>query len=95
MPTYDYECKKCGHRLEAFQYFSEKPLKKCPACGKRSLNRLIGTGAAVIFKGSGFYETDYKRSRASSKSNGSAANGSSSESKSDSSGVKESSTKKE
>lgn len=63
MPTYEYECRKCGHRLEEFQYFSEKPLRKCPSCGKLSLRRLIGTGSAVIFKGSGFYETDYRRRR--------------------------------
>ena len=60
MPTYDYQCDACGHTLEAFQSFSEKTLKKCPACGKQKLRRLIGTGAAVIFKGSGFYQTDYR-----------------------------------
>jgi putative FmdB family regulatory protein len=61
MPTYDYECDACGHKFEEFQSFSEAPLKKCPACKKSKLRRLIGTGAAVVFKGSGFYETDYKR----------------------------------
>jgi len=60
MPTYEYECRKCGHHLEVFQYFSEPLLKKCPACKRRSLVRLIGAGAAVIFKGSGFYQTDYR-----------------------------------
>jgi putative FmdB family regulatory protein len=64
MPTYEYECGKCGHRLEAFQYFSEKPLRRCPACSRKTLRRLIGAGSAVIFKGSGFYETDYKRAGA-------------------------------
>jgi len=60
MPTYDYECSACGHTFEEFQSMSAKPLKKCPACGKNKLVRLIGTGAGVIFKGSGFYETDYR-----------------------------------
>jgi len=60
MPTYDYRCDACGHTFEEFQSFSDKPLKKCPACGKAKLRRLIGTGAAVIFKGSGFYQTDYR-----------------------------------
>jgi putative FmdB family regulatory protein len=60
MPTYDFQCEGCGHTFEAFQSFSEKPLKKCPACGKQKLRRLIGAGAAVIFKGSGFYQTDYR-----------------------------------
>jgi putative FmdB family regulatory protein len=60
MPTYDYRCDGCGHSFEEFQSFSEEPLKKCPACGKKKLVRLFGTGAGVIFKGSGFYETDYR-----------------------------------
>jgi len=60
MPTYDYRCDACGHKFEEFQSFSEEPLKKCPACGKKKLVRLFGTGAGVIFKGSGFYETDYR-----------------------------------
>lgn len=60
MPTYDYRCDACEHLFEEFQLFSEKPLKKCPKCGKNKLQRLIGTGAAVIFKGSGFYQTDYR-----------------------------------
>lgn len=61
MPTYEYECENCDHSFEEFQYMSDKPLKKCPKCGKMKLNRLIGAGAGIIFKGSGFYETDYKR----------------------------------
>jgi putative FmdB family regulatory protein len=60
MPTYDYVCDACDHRFEEFQSFSAEQLKKCPECGKNKLRRLIGTGAAVIFKGSGFYETDYR-----------------------------------
>ena len=60
MPTYEYRCGNCGHKFEQFQSMKAKPLRKCPACGKNKLNRLIGTGAGVIFKGSGFYETDYR-----------------------------------
>jgi len=60
MPTYEYECEKCGQRFEKFQRMSDKPLRKCPECGGK-VKRLFGTGAAVIFKGSGFYATDYKR----------------------------------
>ncbi|MDR1519540.1 MAG: zinc ribbon domain-containing protein [Planctomycetota bacterium] len=61
MPTYEYECGNCGHSFEEFQYMSDKPLRKCPKCAKLNLVRLIGAGAGIIFKGSGFYETDYKR----------------------------------
>ena len=60
MPTYDYKCTACKHAFEQFQSMKDKPLKKCPKCGKNALERLIGTGAAVIFKGSGFYQTDYR-----------------------------------
>jgi putative FmdB family regulatory protein len=60
MPTYDYVCKACDHKFEESQSIKANPLKKCPACGKLKLNRLIGTGSAVIFKGSGFYATDHK-----------------------------------
>jgi putative FmdB family regulatory protein len=60
MPTYDYHCKNCDHDFELFQSMSAGVKKKCPECGKMTLERLIGTGAAVIFKGSGFYETDYR-----------------------------------
>jgi putative FmdB family regulatory protein len=65
MPTYEYECEKCGGTFERFQPITAKPLKKCPVCGGR-VKRKIGAGAGVIFKGSGFYETDYKRSRSAS-----------------------------
>jgi putative FmdB family regulatory protein len=61
MPTYEYECKKCGHRFEKFQSMKDAPEKKCPEC-RGPVRRLIGRGAAIIFKGSGFYETDYNRS---------------------------------
>lgn len=60
MPTYDYECDACGHKFEEFQSMKDKALKKCPQCKKQKLRRLFGTGAAVIFKGSGFYQTDYR-----------------------------------
>jgi putative FmdB family regulatory protein len=62
MPTYEYKCeaKGCGHQFEEFQSMSDKALEKCPKCKKKSLRRLFGTGAAILFKGSGFYETDYR-----------------------------------
>jgi putative FmdB family regulatory protein len=60
MPTYDYECEACGHSLEVFQGINDPVLKKCPECGKNKLKRLFGTGAAIVFKGSGFYQTDYR-----------------------------------
>ena len=60
MPTYGYACQKCGHEFDEFQSITADPLRKCPECGKLSLKRLIGTGAGIIFKGSGFYETDYR-----------------------------------
>jgi len=61
MPTYDYRCDACGHQFEELQSFSAAPLTKCPKCGQEQLRRLFGTGAAILFKGGGFYETDYKR----------------------------------
>ena len=61
MPTYEYECRECGHQLEQFQGINAAPLKKCPACGRLRLRRLLGAGAGIIFKGSGFYQTDYRR----------------------------------
>lgn len=60
MPTYEYRCDNCDHEFELFQSITAKPLRKCPECGKNKVNRLIGTGAGIIFKGSGFYETDYR-----------------------------------
>ncbi len=60
MPTYDYQCDDCGHRFEKFQSIKARPVRKCPACGKNSVRRLIGAGSGVIFKGSGFYSTDYR-----------------------------------
>lgn len=60
MPTYDYVCRACGHEFEQFQSITAPVLRKCPKCGKLKLERLIGVGAGVIFKGGGFYETDYR-----------------------------------
>jgi putative FmdB family regulatory protein len=60
MPTYDYQCHACDHKFEHFQGINAPVLKKCPECGKNKLQRLIGAGAAVVFKGSGFYQTDYR-----------------------------------
>ena len=60
MPTYEYLCHSCGHEFEEFQSITAKPIKKCPECGKNKVRRLIGCGAGLIFKGNGFYETDYR-----------------------------------
>ena len=60
MPTYDYLCDGCEHTFELFQSITEEHKRECPECGKLKLRRLFGTGAAVVFKGSGFYETDYR-----------------------------------
>lgn len=80
MPTYDYECDACGHEFEHFQGINDPHLKKCPECKKLKLRRLFGTGAAVVFKGSGFYQTDY---RSESYKKGAAADKKSSKPKSD------------
>ena len=61
MPTYEYECKGCGHVLEVFQQMTAAPKKTCPQCHARKLIRRIGGGAGIIFKGSGFYATDYRK----------------------------------
>lgn len=90
MPTYDYICGKCQHTWEEFQSISAKPTRKCPACKKQSAQRRIGPGAGIIFKGSGFYQTDYrsdsykKAADADSKSQTAASTPSSSDSKSSS-----------
>lgn len=60
MPTYEYLCQACGHEFELFQSMSASVKRKCPDCGKLKLKRLIGIGSGVIFKGSGFYQTDYR-----------------------------------
>lgn len=88
MPTYDYECDACGHAWEMFQRIVEDPIKKCPKCNKKKARRLFGTGSAVMFKGSGFYETDY---RSESYKKGEKAAKDAKSSKSDSGGKKSSS----
>lgn len=70
MPTYEYVCPKCHHAFEQFQSMNDAPLKKCPQCKKMGLKRLIGGGAGLIFKGSGFYITDYKNKKTPEKSGG-------------------------
>lgn len=69
MPTYEYECSACGHAFEELQSMTDARLKKCPQCGKSKLARLIGSGAGMIFKGTGFYETDYKKKTPSGSEN--------------------------
>jgi len=73
MPTYDYECSGCGYRFEELQTFTDSPLTKCPKCKKNKLTRLFGGGGAIIFKGGGFYETDYRRAGESNSENADAA----------------------
>jgi putative FmdB family regulatory protein len=60
MPTYEYKCQACGHHFEKFQSIMAPPIRKCPKCGKSQVKRLIGTGSGLIFKGGGFYTTDYR-----------------------------------
>lgn len=64
MPTYQYECGACGHMFEELQSMTDPKLKQCPQCKKNKLHRLIGLGGGIIFKGTGFYQTDYKKSDA-------------------------------
>lgn len=65
MPTYEYVCRECGHTFEELQSMKEDPLVRCPSCGKDALARIMGGGSGLIFKGSGFYLTDYKKSNTS------------------------------
>lgn len=60
MPTYEYECTACGHKFEEWQSITADPITKCPECKKKKVKRLLGTGGAIIFKGSGYYQTDYR-----------------------------------
>ncbi len=88
MPTYEYRCNACGHQFDEFQSITAPHLKKCPECGKNKLVRLIGIGAGIIFKGSGFYETDYrsdsyKKAAKAEKDGGSATSSTTSSSSSD------------
>ncbi len=94
MPTYDYVCDACGHGFEHFQSMSDPHLKQCPKCSKKKLRRLIGTGAGLIFKGSGFYITDYKKS-SSSESKGSSDSSAAKESKKSPSSTKDSKSSKD
>ena len=87
MPTYEYECSKCGRAFEHFQSMTAEPLTDCldPECGgKGTMKRLIGAGGGLIFKGSGFYATDYKKSSAALGGNGQGSKSSADEKKSDS-----------
>ena len=90
MPTYTYECKKCGSAQDEFHSMSVTPVVECGSCGSKRMRKLLGTGAGIIFKGSGFYETDYKRNgtngQGSSSQNEGAKSDSKSESKSESKG---------
>ena len=81
MPTYEYKCDACGYAFERFQSITADPIKRCPECGKAKVKRLIGTGAGLIFKGSGFYITDYRDKSYTDKAK--AESGTSTETKSD------------
>jgi putative FmdB family regulatory protein len=83
MPTYDYVCDACNHEFELFQSITESAKRKCPECGKNKLRRLIGTGAAIMFKGSGFYKTDYRSDTYKKHAEADKSTGKSTESKSD------------
>jgi putative FmdB family regulatory protein len=92
MPTYDYVCDGCGHAFELFQSMTDAVKKTCPKCKKKKLRRLIGAGGAIMFKGSGFYKTDYrsesyKKGAAADKGGGSEGGGKKSESGGPSSGA--------
>jgi putative FmdB family regulatory protein len=65
MPTYEYKCRECGHAFDEYQRMTADPLVVCPKCGKHALKRVMGTGGGLIFKGSGFYQTDYKKNGSS------------------------------
>ena len=77
MPTYEYSCSTCAEVFEVFQSMRDAPLTNCPKCGQATVKRLVGRGAGIIFKGSGFYETDYKRAPAKSASAEKSASGTS------------------
>lgn len=85
MPTYDYHCAACGEDFEHFQSIKAEPLDTCPLCGKKGkVKRQIGTGAGIIFKGGGFYETDYKKKSSGGDKNASSAKSSGEGAKSES-----------
>ena len=83
MPTYDYECRSCGHRFDILQKITADALTSCPQCKKKTLRRLIGGGIGIIFKGSGFYTTDNKSSSAAAAARSESKNEARTESKSD------------
>src|SRR5207247_6670745 len=87
MPTYEYRCDACGHTFEQFQSIKADPIRRCPQCGKAKVRRLISTGAGLIFKGSGFYITDYRdksyTDKAKAESGGGASSDGKAETKSD------------
>lgn len=91
MPTYEYVCESCGHDMEVFQRMSEDPLQQCPSCETPALKRKIGLGAGIIFKGGGFYETDFKDRKGKS---GSSSNSAPSKKEPDPPSKKDSSTDK-
>lgn len=72
MPTYEYKCDACGGNFEELQSILADPIKKCPLCGKNKARRLLGAGAGLIFRGSGFYTTDYRDKNPGEKSEKSA-----------------------
>ena len=98
MPTYDYRCKSCEHEWELFQSIKADPIKKCPSCGKQKAERVIGAGAGIIFRGSGFYQTDYrsdsykKAAEADKKAQDTSSSNGSSEKKSETKSEKKSSS---
>lgn len=81
MPTYDYKCKGCGYTFEEFQSMRSELLVLCPSCGKPELVRLMASGVGMIFKGSGFYQTDYKNTKSSSSTSSSKSNSNQSDKK--------------
>ncbi len=83
MPTYEYKCDGCGYAFERFHSMSAAPIKRCPECGKAKVKRLIGTGAGLIFKGSGFYITDYRDKSYADKAKAESGGGTSTETKAD------------
>jgi len=99
MPTYDYQCQACGHDWELYQSMKDSPVTHCPKCKKKKAKRLLGLGAGIIFKGTGFYETDYKKKSGNEKKESSGDSGSSESKKptdkSNSSSTESSSQKKD
>jgi putative FmdB family regulatory protein len=85
MPTYQYQCQGCAHDFELYQSFSEDPIEICPECGEKKIQKVISGGAGVVFKGGGFYETDYKRGKGSEYQKKSDADGGKKSSKGDAS----------